>query len=124
VKASFSNYGTTVDISAPGVGIFTTQYDNTYTSSSGIDGTSFSAPITSGAAALVWAKNPTFTAVQVGEQLRVTADNTFYSSNQNYVNQLGRGRLDIKRALTLELPSIRASNPKLVNQNGFAPVPG
>ncbi len=121
-KASFTNYGTTVDISAPGVGIYTAQFDDDYTT---VDGTSFSSPITSGAAALVWAKNPTFTAVQVGEQLRVSADGTaLYTANPSFVNKLGKGRLDIKRALTLELPSIRASNPKLINQNGFAPVPG
>jgi len=124
VKASFSNYGNTVDISAPGVDIYTTQYNNTYTPAAGVDGTSFSSPIVAGAAALVWAKNPTFTAVQVSEQLRVTADDSFYSSNSTYKNQLGKGRLDIKRALTLSMPSVRASNPKLVNQNGFAPVPG
>jgi len=123
VKATFSNYGTTVDISAPGVGIYTTQYNNAYTPA-GIDGTSFSSPIVAGAAALVWAKNPTFTAVQVSEQLRVTADDSFYSSNGTYKSQLGKGRLDIKRALTLSMPSVRASNPKLINQNGFAPVPG
>jgi hypothetical protein len=122
-KATFSNYGTTIDISAPGVGIYTTQYDNTYTPAV-IDGTSFSSPIAAGAAALVWAKNPTFTAVQVREQLRVTADDSFYSINTSFKNRLGKGRVDIKRALTLSLPSVRASKPKLVNQNGFTPVPG
>ena len=123
VKATFSNYGNTIDISAPGVSIYTTQYNNTYTPT-GIDGTSFSSPITAGAAALVWAINPTFSAVQVGEQLRVTADDSFYSSNNTYKNQLGKGRLDIKRALTLSMPSLRASNLTLVNQNGLAPLPG
>lgn len=121
-KASFSNFGTTVDIAAPGVGILTTDFDNTYNS---VDGTSFSSPITAGAAALVWAKNKSFTALQVAEQLRVSANSTaLYSANPTRLNQLGKGRLDVKNALTMELPSIRASNPKLVNQNGFAAVPG
>ena len=121
-RASFSNYGTFVDLAAPGVGIYTTGYNNVYNT---VDGTSFSSPITAGAAALVWAANPTFTAVQVGEQLRVSADATaLYTANPGYKNQLGLGRLDVQRALTLSLPSIRASNPKLVNQNGLAPVPG
>jgi serine protease len=122
--ASFSSYGTYVGISAPGVDIYTTQYNNTYSSTT-VSGTSFSTPITSGAAALVWAANPGYTASQVREQLRVSADATaLYTANPTYVNELGVGRLDIKRALTLTLPSIRASNPKLVNQNGFSPVPG
>lgn len=121
-KASFSNFGTTVDISAPGVGIYTTSYNNAYNT---VDGTSFSSPITAGAAALVWAKNPTYTAQQVAEQLRVSADATaLYTANPTMTGQLGKGRLDIQRALTLELPSVRASSPKLVNLSGFAPVPG
>lgn len=122
VRGNFSNYGTTVDIAAPGVAIYTTGYNNVYNT---VDGTSFSSPITAGAAALVWAKNPTFTALQVGEQLRVSADAiTLYNANPSYANKLGKGRLDVKRALTLELPSIRASLPKLINQSGFAPIPG
>ncbi|MBS1557872.1 MAG: S8 family serine peptidase [Bacteroidetes bacterium] len=128
VAPRFTNYGTTVDIAAPGVGIYTTQYNNTYTTSTNggtVDGTSFSAPITSGAAALVWAQNPTFSAVQVGEQLRVTANATaLYTANPGKVNQLGLGRLDVYRALTLNLPSLRANNFKLVNKNGAIPSPG
>jgi len=128
VAAYFTNYGTTVDIAAPGVGIFTTQYNNTYTTSTNggtVSGTSFSAPITSGAAALVWAQNPTFTASQVGEQIRVSANaSALYAANSSRTNQLGLGRLDVYRALTLSLPSIRASNPKLVNATGSAPAPG
>ncbi|HCW08146.1 MAG TPA: hypothetical protein DGG95_12365 [Cytophagales bacterium] len=122
VKASFTNYGTTIDLAAPGVGIYTTGYNNVYNT---VDGTSFSSPITAGAAALVWAKNPGFSAIQVGEQLRVSADATsLYKANVNYANQLGKGRLDVYKALTVEYPSLRASNPRLVNQNGLAPVSG
>ncbi|MBS1486202.1 MAG: S8 family serine peptidase [Bacteroidetes bacterium] len=128
VAPRFTNYGTTIDLSAPGVGIYTTQYNNTYTTATNggtVDGTSFSAPITSGAAALVWAQNPSFSAVQVGEQLRVTANaSALYTANPGRINQLGLGRLDVYRALTLSLPSIRASNPKLVNANGIAPASG
>lgn len=122
VKASFTNYGTTIDLAAPGVNIYTTGYSNVYNI---VSGTSFSSPITAGAAALVWANNPNFTAIQVGEQLRVSADATsLYNANPNFIYQLGNGRLDINSALTLQLPSIRASNLKLVNQNGFVPLPG
>jgi len=121
-KASFTNFGSTVDISAPGVGIYTTSYDNAYFS---VNGTSFSSPITAGAAALVWSKNPSWTAVQVMEQLRVSADAVaLYTANTTSVNQLGKGRLDIKNALTAVLPSIRAANPKMVNTAGLTPVPG
>jgi serine protease len=126
VKASFTTYNTTVDVSAPGVDIFTTQYNDSYTPiNQTVNGTSFSTPITSGAAALIWAQNPTFTGLQVGEQLRVTADaQALYAANPGLNNELGYGRLDIQRALTLQLPSIRASNPKFLTAAGLPVLPG
>ncbi len=120
-RANFTNYGNTVDISAPGVEIFTTAYDNVYGT---VDGTSFSSPITAGAAALVWANNPSLTAIQVAEQLRVSADESFYTNNTSFKNKLGKGRLDVFRALTIQSPSIRASTPRLLTANGSAPEPG
>lgn len=116
-KAGFSNYGSTVDVTAPGVSIFTTAYNDNYGI---VNGTSFSSPITAGAAALVWSKNPTFTPLQVAEQLRVSADNVDSESSVSFKNLLGRGRINIKSALTLSLPSIRASKPKLLNALGNA----
>ena len=122
LKASFSNFGSTVDISAPGTGILSTQFDNAYGT---VQGTSFSAPITAGAAALVWSHDPSLTPLQVAEQVRVTADVSIYEKNSsNFKNLLGKGRLDIHAALTLEFPSIRAANPKLVNQQGGNIEPG
>lgn len=121
-RASFSNYGKTVDITAPGKDIQTTFFDNTFTS---IDGTSFSSPIVAGAAALVWAKNPTLTPTQLAQQLRVTADPVIYQNAPDYLkNKLGKGRLDIFNALTKQYPSIHAENPKFVNANGTIAEPG
>ncbi len=123
--ASFTNYGKTVDITAPGVNTFTTGYNDIYQNESG---TSFSAPIVSGAAALVWAAFPNYTPLQVGERLRIGADPIIYTNGLNsltkYENKLGRGRLDIKSALTIESPSVRASNPLLVKDDGNPPDPG
>ena len=121
LRSFFSNYGKSVDIVAPGSNIYTTNYDDAYRTDSG---TSLSAPIVAGAAALVWAYNPTLTGLQVGEQLRVSADETFYTNNSAYINKLGKGRLDILQALTLQSPSIRASNQMLVNDEGTMAGPG
>jgi subtilisin family serine protease len=121
LRAWFSNYGKTVDIVAPGANIYTTSFDNGYKTDSG---TSLSAPIVAGAAALVWGQNPTLTPLQVAEQLRISADETFYLNNAGYTNKLGNGRLDIARALTLQSPSIRASKQELVNDAGILPEPG
>jgi subtilisin family serine protease len=53
--AEFSNYGSgTVDLAAPGVGIWTTFPGQRVAR---VDGTSFSAPMVAGAAALIWAKH-------------------------------------------------------------------
>ena len=53
--ASFSNYGADVDIAAPGVCLETTTNDGGY----GVfNGTSFSAPLVAGAAALYAASHP------------------------------------------------------------------
>ncbi|HOX83666.1 MAG TPA: T9SS type A sorting domain-containing protein, partial [Chryseolinea sp.] len=120
--ATFSNYGKTIDITAPGVNTFTTGFNDIYQNQTG---TSFSAPIVSGAAALVWAANPTYTPLQVGEQLRISADPIIYANSASkYANKLGRGRLDIKNALTIESPSVRASKPLLVKDDGNPPDPG
>ena len=53
--ASFSNYGTAVDIGAPGVWIYSTWLKNGYAT---ISGTSMASPHVAGAAALYVAKNP------------------------------------------------------------------
>ena len=49
-RAEFSNYGKCVDIAAPGVGVYTCELDGTYSYE---NGTSFSAPFVSAAAATV-----------------------------------------------------------------------
>lgn len=115
-KAAFSNYGSYVDISAPGVAIFTTSFGNLYNS---VQGTSFSSPITAGAAALVMDKFPSYTPQQVAEQLRVTSNSTdLYSNNPVFIGKMGFGILDVYSALTKVSPSVRASTPRLLNASG------
>jgi subtilisin family serine protease len=100
-KASFSSYGTWVDISAPGVSIMSTYHNssdpaNDYVAS--ISGTSMATPLTAGAAAAVWSRNPGWTASQVWTQLRDTTDN-IDAQNPSYVGLLGSGRVNLYNAV-------------------------
>ena len=111
VRASFSNFGQICDISAPGVGIRTTDrlgaagYDpGDYRS---INGTSFSCPITAAAAAFVFYKNWELTDDQVLQILAQSAEKVggyVYSNNPTWPlstrsNELGYGRINLKNAI-------------------------
>ena len=95
-KSSFSTFGHTIDVSSPGTDIRSTVDGGGYTNMSG---TSMASPICAGAAAIVKTFYPTYTGLQVGEQLRVTADD-IYSINTTYKEKLGSGRINLHRALT------------------------
>lgn len=90
-KASFSEYGYPIDISAPGTEIKSTiieddGYDNA-------QGTSMASPIVCGIAALVKAVNPDFTNTQIRERIENTAD-FIDDINPDYAGKLGAGRIN------------------------------
>jgi serine protease len=118
-RSTFANYGSHVSISAPGES-FTTGNRNNYTPARG---TSFSAAIVSSAAALVKARFSQFNMEQVREQLRVTSDN-IDADNLGYSGLLGKGRLNVFRAVTETPPSIRQQKVSLVDKSGGAVPPG
>ena len=62
LAAEFSNYGTRVDLFAPGVDIYSTTPDNTYEAFSG---TSMASPAVAGAAALLMSYYPELTAYEI-----------------------------------------------------------
>jgi len=87
VKARFSNYGTPVNVDAPGVNIISAVPGNLYGIASG---TSFSAPIVAGTAALILAEGVS------GVSARIAAGAININvQNPNYIGQLGAGRVDI-----------------------------
>ncbi len=92
-KSSFSNYNSTVDISAPGSSIYSTYYDGSYIYMSG---TSMATPMAVGVAALVLSKSPTYTPAQVQSVLQTTADDLGSAGRDDY---FGYGRVNAQRAL-------------------------
>lgn len=123
-KAGFSDFGRRcVDISAPGVRIFSTLvksdahpgfadlYGGYYR------GTSLAAPLVAGAAALLKSAAPGLTLPQLRDALLNSADG-IDPANPAHAGKLGRGRLNIARALTM-LP---AQTPPAAQTP--APAPG
>jgi subtilisin family serine protease len=105
VKASFSNYGNSVDVISPGVSIRATWQNDTYTY---LNGTSMAAPLTAGLAGLVVSYFPQLSPQQVSERIRVTSDNIDALNSGIYKNKLGKGRINAQNALSAENPkSIR-----------------
>ena len=100
-EASFSNYGTCVDILAPGVSILSAWYTGDAATNT-ISGTSMSSPHVAGAIALYLKANPTATPAQVSQALKDNASlnkiNLHSSSESNgtanrllYVGFIGGG---------------------------------
>ena len=97
-RSSFSSYGFSIDVCAPGTNILSTVFNDSYTTMSG---TSMASPIAAGCAAMIKSRFPTMTAGQVAEQLRTTADNIYGTAgNISFTGKLGKGRVNLFRAVS------------------------
>lgn len=94
-KSSFSNYGTWIDISAPGSAIYSTYVGTGITATyQRIQGTSMASPFVAGMIGLMLSYNPNLTPTQVYNCLYSTAEPT-----SNFVGQMGAGRFNAKAAM-------------------------
>lgn len=109
--AGFTSTGPYIDLAAPGVSIWTTGLQGTYES---VNGTSFSAPLVAGVAALMLSASPALTAAQVDALLKVSADDR---GAPGYDTGYGFGRLNAGRAL--ELTWMKAVNAPDVTAPGL-----
>ncbi|HET9495176.1 MAG TPA: S8 family serine peptidase, partial [Chloroflexia bacterium] len=117
----FSSFGPYVDVSAPGVGILSTSWNEGSLTYEYGNGTSFSCPLVAGAAALVWSANPSLTADDVRFILEDSSDDVGPAGWDEYS---GRGRLNVQRAVQMAQqgkPPTRTPTP--VNQPTNTPVP-
>ena len=90
--SSFSNYGSSLDIVAPGENIYTTDLDGDYSQGSG---TSLSAPEVAAAIGLFLSKNSSFTPDQILSKLEETAQRVSGMDGQNFSDRYGYGLLEI-----------------------------
>ncbi|MEW6702992.1 MAG: S8 family serine peptidase, partial [Bacteroidota bacterium] len=119
-----ANYGRTVDVFAPGSTIISTWQknlgsDQLYNFSGG---SSMASPLTAGLAGLVASKFPTYTPLQIAEQIRMTADNIDAANADSLKLFLGRGRINAFRAVSeTNTKSVRAVDINFIdegNKNG------
>ncbi len=105
--ASFTTYGTWVDICAPGDNIYSTYHDHydpntNYWAAMG--GTSMSTPMVAGVCALIWSQNTGWTAAQVTDQLYTSADNIDAYLSSKYIGKMGAGRINAYEAVNTGTP--------------------
>jgi subtilisin family serine protease len=106
VRSYFSNYGSWVDIAAPGSEVFST-YPVSMGSYAYLSGTSMACPHVSGVAALIIAQfgGPSFFSQLVWDRLQETADD-ISPVNPGYEDKLGAGRVNAFQSLQVadEIP--------------------
>ncbi len=119
--ASFSNSDTlmiTKGLTAPGVDLYTTDLSGGYASASG---TSFSSPLTAGLAALILSAKPGFTAAQVFDTIKNSADDLGSPGpDRNY----GWGRINALKAMRLAVTGSKqfaGTNKAVAYPNPFRP---
>jgi thermitase len=110
----FSQYGTWVDIAAPGSSILSTVPGNRYEAWSG---TSMACPHVAGAAALIWSCVPSLT----NQQLRLALENNADPVQPYWFGGIGegKGRLNLYRALQAAL---QMENTPTVSQLTLSPT--
>lgn len=115
-KAGFSNYGSTIDLVAPGYVHVAGKDSNSYYKDT--NGTSFSAPLVTAAIALYIQKNPSATPSQIESALYASCD-PIDDSGSTYTNWAGNGALNVARFLGLQEDGpteVVINNPEIVDE--------
>ncbi|TCZ75567.1 peptidase S8 [Paenibacillus albiflavus] len=92
-RASFSNYGDYIDVTAPGVNIASTYPKNQYVA---LSGTSMATPHVSALAALIRATNPSLRNTEVMDIIRTTAQDIGDPGTDSY---FGYGLINVPKAV-------------------------
>ena len=115
-RADFSNYGTGLDLVAPGKDIYSTTLYNGYDTDSG---TSFAAPQVAGVAALMLSVNPSLTPSKIRSKLRSSCTKlSDYTYTNGWNSEVGYGLLNAYRAVRVALTGDKIVGPQLVSTSG------
>jgi thermitase len=124
-RASFSSYGPYVDLSAPGVSVYTTTVGGGYANASG---TSFASPIVAATAALMMSANSKLTPADVD---RLLTDKSVDLGATGYDQYYGFGRVNAASAVLAakqtvasdtQAPSVSIASPTGGSVSGMVPV--
>lgn len=86
-RATFSNYGTCLDVFAPGVNIKSVWIGGTATTAT-LSGTSMATPLVTGALTLLLSKEPTLTSTQIAERVKTSSSNVTVGQSSGSVNKI------------------------------------
>ena len=116
-RSSYSTYGPSLDLVAPGDNLYTTTVSSSGYSYNTSIGTSLSAPIVSGVVALMLSVNPNLTPAEVRDILHKTATKySGYSYNSDgWCSQIGYGVVNARAAVSLAALSL--SGPAVVSSS-------
>ena len=110
-KASFSSYGSWVDVSAPGVAIYSTYSNEGSATYTWLDGTSMATPCVTGEVGLIKSRMPAWDRPEIMDACTSTANcDNIYDENPGFVGLLGHGRINLNLAL-LSTSSITVTSP-------------
>lgn len=97
-KSGFSNYGSYIDVMAPGSGIYSSMASGS-SDYADLSGTSMACPLVAGLAGLVKSANPSFGPAQVESAIEAGCE-SIDLQNPNYVGQMGAGRINAFNTLS------------------------
>lgn len=116
--AAFSDRGAFVDVAAPGSAIETTAVGDVYDLT---NGTSFSAPIVSGVAALAWSINPNFRPATI---MQMIVDHAIDVGTAGRDNEYGHGLVDAAATLLAAMNTIATDDTTAPSVTVEAPEDG
>jgi subtilisin family serine protease len=115
-RSSFSNYGTWVDVSAPGSDIYATYSNHGSASYATLSGTSMAAPFVTGLAGLLRSRLHSLSG-DVLDTLIVNSAENIDAQNPSYIGRLGSGRINANNAIS------RVFAAQIISGVRFGPAP-